>query len=72
MHVTRLKHGYRIRLNDSEYAALVHLVVLGRGDVEAMTDIDWAHLKEDDPAAARGLAGTFAEYSALSVDEDRR
>ena len=72
MHITRLKRGYRIRLTDSEYSALVLLVNLGQADMESMNEFDWDDLKKDDPVKVRGLEKSFSDIPAMSIDEDSR
>lgn len=67
MKITRLKRGYRIRCSDSEYAAIVHLTILGQGDYEAMEEWDNENL---DPAVKRGIKTITGTGSWAS--EDRR
>ena len=74
MKITRLKRGYRINLSDSEYAALVHLIGLGQGDMEGMNESDWEYLGEDDDGKAiiRGWDATFSRIAPMVVTDDRR
>jgi hypothetical protein len=64
MKVTKLKRGWRIRLNDTEYAALVEIVAHGEAEFQGV-----------DPTEEYGIPRRIAnEMFGLHLwpDEDRR
>lgn len=69
MKITRLKRGYRIRMNDGEFNAVGHLISLGEAYMEGMDEVE-----HDDTVREMGRA-TFAKITgsgSWAVDEDRR
>jgi hypothetical protein len=62
--VTRLRRGYRIRLSDTEYAALDQLVAHGISEFQGV-----------DPVSEYGISHRIARAMdglSLIADEDRR
>lgn len=69
MKITRLKSGFRLHLTDGEWEAMMHLIELGRGDVES----DWDGQTESlSYAARRAISGRLARFDGLATDVDRR
>jgi hypothetical protein len=68
MKITRLKKGYRINLSDSEYAALLDLVIRGEGELEGMGDYEWDELPSN---IKRGLR-TIRGRGTWALSDDRR
>jgi hypothetical protein len=68
MKIVRLKRGYKIRLNDSEYAALFELCTRGDGDMEGLSEWDWEQIGAD---VKRGLR-TVTGRGSWALAEDRR
>jgi hypothetical protein len=66
--IDRLKRGYRIRLSDSEFAALEDLAIRGEGELEGMED--WER-KAIDRDVRRGLA-TITGQGSWALASDRR
>ena len=66
MKVKKLNSGYLLRMNDSEFAALVHIV---EGDSGELTEDrrNWLRKHSPSETITRGLRTLH-----LTVDEDRR
>jgi hypothetical protein len=64
MKVTKLKRGYSIRLNDTEFAALVELVNHGEAEFQGIDPVQEYGIPKRVAAAMDGLS--------LRVTDDRR
>lgn len=67
MKITRLKRGYRIKLSDSEFAALQDLCTRGEGEVEALEPWEDDELEPDVKRGLKTITGRGSWFI-----EDRR
>ena len=68
MKIDRLKRGYRIRLSDSEFAALQDVVTRGEGEYQCLNDYEWSEMEAD---VRRGLR-TITGQGSWALASDRR
>lgn len=67
MKITRLKRGYRIRLSDSEFAALEDVAIRGAGEIEGLENWEFEQLE---PEIRRGLK-TITGQGSWAIDDRR-